>query len=102
VTYVYLWRFTVRAGSEAAFELAYGPNGEWVRLFREADGYLGTELLRDAARQRTYVTVDRWSSREAWDAFRAARAEEWDAIDRRCQALTADEEEIGRYEAVER
>jgi len=101
VTYVYLWRFTVRPGSEAAFELAYGPDGEWIHLLRQADGYLGTDLLRDQARPRTYVTVDRWISREAWETFRAARADEWEAIDRRCQDLTEDEEEIGRFERIE-
>lgn len=98
MSYVYLWRFVVRPGSEAAFEAAYGPDGDWIRLFREADGYLGTQLLRDLTHARRYVTIDRWSSREAWDAFRAARTAEWEAIDERGQGLTEHEEEIGRFE----
>jgi len=100
MSYVYLWRFVVRPRSEAAFEAAYGLEGDWIRLFRQADGYLGTELLRDQARPRTYVTVDRWSSREAWETFRAARAADWEAIDERCRALTEREEEIGRFEEL--
>ena len=100
MSYIYLWRFVVRPGSEAAFEAAYGPDGEWVRLFREADGYLGTWLLRDQAAPYTYLTVDRWASREAWESFRAARSADWEAIDRRCQALTEREEEIGRHEEL--
>jgi heme-degrading monooxygenase HmoA len=98
VSYVYLWRFVVRPGSEAAFEAAYGPDGQWTRLFREGEGYLGTELLRDQSEPRGYVTIDRWVSREAWAAFRAARAADWEALDRRCQDLTEHEEEIGRFE----
>lgn len=100
MSYVYIWRFVVRPGSEAAFEAAYGPDGEWVRLFREADGYLGTQLLRDQADPRTYLTIDRWTSRVAWEAFRAARAADWDAIDRRGEDLTEREEELGRFEEL--
>jgi heme-degrading monooxygenase HmoA len=95
-----MWRFLVRPGSESAFEAAYGPDGDWVRLFRQAEGYLGTQLLRDLANARRYITIDRWASREAWEAFRAARSAEWDAIDRRGEALTEQEEEIGRFEDV--
>lgn len=100
MSYVYLWRFLVRPGSEAAFEAAYGPDGEWVRLFRQADGYLDTQLLRDESTPRTYVTIDRWASRKAWEAFREERAVEWEAIDQRCRALTEREEKIGRFEEL--
>ena len=100
MSYVYLWRFVVRPGSESAFEALYGPDGEWVRLFKEADGYLDTQLLRDQADPRTYLTIDRWTSRAAWEAFRAARAAEWDEIDRHGEDLTEREEEIGRFEEL--
>jgi heme-degrading monooxygenase HmoA len=100
VTYVYIWRFRVRSGADADFEAAYGPDGEWVRLFRQADGYLGTDLLRDRTDPRAYLTIDRWTTRHAWEEFRNARAEEWDALDRRCQALTEVEEEIGEFETT--
>jgi heme-degrading monooxygenase HmoA len=100
MSYVYIWRFVVRPGSEAVFEAAYGPDGHWMRLFREADGYLGTQLLCEQADARRYVTIDRWSSREAWEAFRAARAADWEALDLRCRALTEHEEEIGQFEEL--
>ena len=100
MTYVYLWRYVVRPGSEAAFEAAYGPDGDWVRLFMEADGYLGTQLLRDVADPRTYLTIDRWTSRAAWEEFRTARAAEWDELDQRGEDLTEREEEIGRFEEI--
>ena len=100
MTYVYVWRFRVRTGAEADFEAAYGPDGEWVRLFRQADGYLGTDLLHDMTDPRGYLIIDRWTTRQAWKEFRNARADEWDAIDRRCQALTELEEELGQFEAT--
>ena len=78
----------------------YGPGCEWVRLFRQANGYLGTDLLRDATDPRGYLTLDQWTTRQAWEEFRHARSDEWDAIDRRCQALTEVEEELGRFETT--
>jgi hypothetical protein len=46
-SYVSLCEFRVNTGFVFEFEKAYGPDGDWARLFRRGDGYLGTELLRD-------------------------------------------------------
>ena len=97
---VILWEFQVRPGAEAAFERAYGPSGDWARLFAAAEGWLGTELLRDESEPGRYVTVDRWDSAARFAAFRAAQAEAYDALDRRCEGLTTGERLLGRFERV--
>ena len=96
--YMYMWEFIVAPGREAEFEPAYGPDGDWVALFRRAPGYLRTELHRDRANPRRYVTIDYWESQAAWEAFRARFAREFEAIDRRCAGWTTSETEIGRFE----
>lgn len=96
--FVYVWSFEVREGSEAEFEAAYGPKGEWVQLFRRAPGYLFTELLRDQATRRRYVTIDRWNSRAAYDEFRDNYSIEFEELDARCAALTVSETAIGNFE----
>ncbi|MGH9751090.1 MAG: antibiotic biosynthesis monooxygenase family protein [Candidatus Polarisedimenticolia bacterium] len=98
--YVLVWEFRPRRGREAEFEAAYGPEGEWVRLFRTVEGYLGTELHRDTADSRRYLTIDRWSSRSAYESFRAAHREAYEAIDRRCVAFTEKETPVGSFEAA--
>jgi heme-degrading monooxygenase HmoA len=95
---MYAWEFEVAPEHQAAFVRAYGPDGDWVRLFRRAPGYVRTELLRDLARPARFVTLDHWESPEAFAAFRARYAAEFEAIDARCQALTLSEREIGRFE----
>ena len=82
----------------AAFEEVYGPEGDWARLFRTADGFLGTTLLKDQVEPAEYLTLDRWVSSPAYEAFRRARDQEFIALDRQCEKLTALEEEIGEYE----
>lgn len=67
MTYVRVWRFRPVPSRVAAFEEAYGPEGDWARRF--------------------------------YQTFRRARNEEFLALDRACEALTAMEEELGEYEA---
>jgi heme-degrading monooxygenase HmoA len=100
MSYTYLWSFLVRPGAEAEFERHYGPDGTWVALFRRASGYLDTRLLKDRDVPGRYVTVDRWESEAAYRAFRVRFAEEHDAIDRECEALTVEETPLGAFQGM--
>jgi len=93
-----LWEFEVKSGSEKLFEQAYGPEGEWVRLFRRDPGYRGTRLVRDAGRERVYLTIDWWESRQAYDQFRETCTQVYEEIDRRCQGFTVREVNLGSGE----
>ena len=93
--HVTIWEFRVKKGREAEFELAYGPTGEWARFFERGEGYLGTELLRDAKDRQRYITIDRWTSPATYEAFRSRWADEYEAIDERCEALTEYEAPLG-------
>jgi heme-degrading monooxygenase HmoA len=93
--FVTLWEFEVKSGSEELFEQAYGPEGEWVQLFRRDARYCGTRLLRDVSRERVYVTMDMWKSRGAYEEFRKKYVKEYAEIDRICEGCTASERHIG-------
>ena len=95
--YATLWEFTVTAARQAEFEAHYGPDGTWARLFRLAEGYLGTELLRDRGNSLRYLTIDRWESREAFEAFRRAHGAEYERLDREFEGLTTREAPLGEY-----
>jgi len=69
--------FSYEARDLEEFERVYGPDGEWAAFFREGRGFVGTELLRDVESPGRYVVIDRWESRDAYDAFVAARREEY-------------------------
>jgi heme-degrading monooxygenase HmoA len=95
--HVILWQFQVRPGQELHFEKAYGPAGIWAQFFHQAAGYRGTQLLRDHEVPGRYVTIDQWTSQAAFDAFRTKHAREYDAIDRECENLTAQESPVGSF-----
>ncbi len=98
--YVIIWKFAAKPGLEKKFEEAYGAHGVWAEFFRRGQGYLETELLRDMEAPGHYMTIDRWDSKAAYEAFRSRFAAEYSAIDRRCEALTQSETEIGAYETL--
>ncbi len=94
---VIVWEFLAAPGREADFEAAYGPSGAWARLFSHSAAYLGTELLKAGSR---YLTLDRWSGPDAFEAFKAAHGEDYAALDRACEALTAEESRRGVFETL--
>ena len=95
--HVIVWEFIAPAGREREFEEVYGPRGEWARLFARGVGYLGSELWRDAATPRRYWVIDRWETEAAFEAFKSRHHEEYEALDRRCEALTEKETRLGGF-----
>lgn len=92
--YTRVWRFQSRPDRVPAFEEAYGPHGAWARLFHRAQGFLGTTLLKGT----DYLTIDRWTSREAYERFMREYAADFTQLDTLCEDLTSLEELVGEYE----
>jgi heme-degrading monooxygenase HmoA len=69
--------FVYDARDPADFERVYGADGEWAEFFRAGAGYVGTELLRDIETPGRYLVVDRWDTREAYQAFIDAHRDEY-------------------------
>lgn len=98
--YCYVWEFIIHPGCRDAFESAYGPDGDWARLFRRGEGYVRTELLRGHDGSARYLTVDYWTSREDCVAFRHEYRAEFDALDRQFESLTLNETHLGDFEVL--
>ena len=100
-SFTVVWEFRVRAGRQRSFEQAYGPEGDWVQLFRRSEDYLGTELIRDRGLRLRYVTLDHWNSRQAYLRFKKENRRAYQAIDAQCEALTTGEKLIGEFDGFE-
>jgi heme-degrading monooxygenase HmoA len=98
--YAYVWSYRVSAEDVEEFIRLYGPDGAWVALFRQGEGYLGTDLLRDATDAGRFVTIDRWVSELAFDRFRETFAEEYQQLDREGEVLTIEELPLGEFHEV--
>ena len=95
--YAYVWEFRVRPDKVAEFERAYGPDGDWARLFRRAAGYLDTMLLKDSVNEHRYLTIDRWRSEDDYQEFRRRYGAQYGELDRRCGGLTVQERSLGTF-----
>jgi heme-degrading monooxygenase HmoA len=93
--FVVIWEYEVGADAAARFEALYGPDGDWVALFRAWPGYRATELLR--GEDGRYLSIDRWDSREAYEHFQLQARAEYAHIDVRGDALTLSERRIGTF-----
>lgn len=98
--HVVIWRFTPRPGKKEEFELRYATGGAWDLLFREAEGFVSTELLRPAGDSAGYLTIDRWRSATAFADFLRDNNEAYKGLDAQCESLTADEVRLGTFSTV--
>lgn len=96
-----IWEFAIDEANRAAFEAAYAPGGPWAKLFAESDGFLETRLLRSKESPGTYQTIDRWSSREAYSAFKRDFATRYDQLDGEVGDLSRRETYIGLFDEIE-
>ncbi|MGZ9166552.1 MAG: antibiotic biosynthesis monooxygenase family protein [Anaerolineales bacterium] len=96
---IIIWEYQVKADRVAEFEHIYSSNGTWAELFRKAQGYQGTELLRDLSDLRHYITIDRWDTAEHYELFLSQRKIEYAELDAQCEGLTERESLAGTWES---
>ncbi|HZQ67440.1 MAG TPA: antibiotic biosynthesis monooxygenase [Terriglobales bacterium] len=95
--FVVIWEFRVSAQQKERFEAAYGPQGAWAALFSQSNDFLRTDLVCDFQDPLRFLTLDFWTSRQAYESFRQQHAAEYKSIDQHCEAMTDSEREVGRF-----
>jgi heme-degrading monooxygenase HmoA len=98
--YVIIWEYRVKRGKQSEFEAIYSSNGAWAKLFKKDAGYLGTTFIRDTNDPQRYITIDRWTSKEAYENFLTQREKEYKALDANCEGLTEQESQLGMWNSV--
>src|SRR5262249_26452543 len=98
--YVRIWEYMAKCDARAEFENFYGPDGKWVQLFGRSKAFLRTDFFRDRDKPNHYVTVDYSSSKAGFDDFLREFRQEYETLDRRCDALRDSEREIGDFTAL--
>ena len=95
-----VWRYRVVPQAIGGFELAYGPDGAWARLFGRHAGYRGTQLVR-GDEPGVYLIIDRWDSAAAFEACLGESGDEYERLDAELAPLTEAEERIASGRVVE-
>ena len=95
--FVYMWKYDVKDDNLDEFIKLYGSAGAWVQLFKQAEGYLKTELFQDVSDPNTFITVDYWISQTHRDHFFEQFKTEFINLDKYCEKLTDKEINIGAF-----
>jgi heme-degrading monooxygenase HmoA len=95
--FVALWEYEVKPGCEETFQSAYGPQGDWVRLFQRNPHFRETRLLQDLSRPRFYFTLDYWDSETSFEQFKAANQAAYADLDRATETLTLSERRLTSF-----
>lgn len=96
-----LWEFEVKPGCEKRFLKVYGPEGDWATLFRRDANYQEIQVWHDPENPAIFLTLDFWTSRQAYEAFMATHASEYEELDAAGEGLTLRERKIGWFEKVD-
>jgi heme-degrading monooxygenase HmoA len=94
-----VWVFETRPDRLPEFEDIYGVDGSWAKLFRTAEGYIDTALLRDLEKANRFLVIDRWHNLASFESFKQRHAAAYDKLDRQCQELTQVESKIGIFDS---
>ena len=97
--FIYIWEYLVEEKNQEDFTRIYGPNGDWVDLFKKAKGYIKTELHRDISNPDRFITVDYWHTKADRDKFRIEFAEDFKTLDDFCEGFTDKENFLGDFES---
>ena len=95
--HIIIWKLMVREERIQQFKAASGCNGDWANLFRRAEGYLGTELLRSADEPNIFLTVDRWPSAACFETFQRQYGAEYKTLDTKFEGYTLAETKLGAF-----
>ena len=96
-----IWEYEVRSDQLTQFQDAYGPNGDWARLFQKCPGFIKTELKRDFKNPIRFITIDYWQSYSAFSAIQQLIATEYNILDKLCEEYTLSENHIGVFEVTD-
>jgi quinol monooxygenase YgiN len=95
-----LWQFRAKPDKVDEFERDYGPEGVWAQLFRRSPQYERSVLLRDPTQEASYVVIDIWHDEASYQRFKKEFHDEYQRIDRQCEALTLEEKPLGILDEV--
>mgnify|MGYP000642797246 CR=1 FL=1 len=96
-TFSTIWQYTVKQDYISEFQRVYASDGDWVKLFRQAKGFILTDLHQDINYPNQFISVDNWRSKKDYESFKKLFATEYQELDKKCEKFTESEEHLGEF-----
>lgn len=98
--YSVIWKYQVKPQYIETFEHEYGFEGTWFKLFSESKEYKGSFLHKSETEPNTYLLIDTWSSKQAYEDFKMIKRDLYNSLSIKFEYLYETEEKIGSYDLV--
>lgn len=72
-------------------------NGDWVKLFQRAPGYIRSDLYKDNSSATSYMTVDCWRAKKDYEYFFSRWMKDYKVLDQKCEAWTQSEALVAEF-----
>jgi heme-degrading monooxygenase HmoA len=95
--HIIIWEFKVQPQHLDPFSSAYDSDGDWARLFHQAEGYRGTQLLRSSEEPNRFLTIDVWDSEPCFQLFQERFGPQYRELDSRLEGFTVCEKKVGSF-----
>lgn len=95
--YVIIWKYKINAAFKEDFIAYYSSTGKWARLFQKHQDFIGVEFAPLEEEENTYITIDKWTSKESCVNFIAANSVAYRELDKHCDQFTHQEQLIGKF-----
>ena len=92
-----IWEFRPKPACYEDFINAYKADGRWAKLFAQAKGFQGTQLIQDKADQNRFITIDQWDTQSAYDTFQKEFGQAYQQLDQELEGLNNQETLIGNF-----
>lgn len=98
--YIVMWKYHVKPENIETFEHEYGFDGTWFKLFSESKEYNGSFLYKSETESNTYLLIDTWSSKQAYQDFKKVNETSYNMLSSKFEFLYMTEEKIDSYNLV--
>jgi hypothetical protein len=98
--FIILWKYEVTPENRSAFEKAYGPKGDWARLFSSSEDYLGSNLYHSPDKPEVFLIMDQWINKESYDTFKELNNFQYNQMSMNMSILYMSEVCLGEYHVV--
>lgn len=95
-----VWEYQVREEFLPQFKEVYASDGDWVKLFTRAHGFIKTKLIQDVRDNNRFITIDYWESRSDFINMRDQSGPEYQDLDIRTEKYTVSETHLGYFQDV--
>lgn len=95
--YSIVWKYKIKPEFRDEFELEYGQEGRWAKLFDRSSSYHGSILHSSVDDRNMYLLIDQWSSQGDYEHFLKQHERSYQSISTGIEHLYSLEERIGGF-----